>query len=126
MGAKISLVPGTGETDPQGFCRVTLGSTRASAAGIGCQLIVRRRRHAARGSGQAPVHTLSRGAELCTPQPAGGHSECGHMSNPEELSITTFQKKRDLKGSKFGFPSKNILKQYGNLPASIPAPAVPH
>jgi hypothetical protein len=48
MGAKLSLLPGTGETDPQGFERVTLGSTQASAVGIGCQLIVRRRRHAAR------------------------------------------------------------------------------
>jgi hypothetical protein len=70
MGAKISLLLGTGETDPQGFYRVTLGSTRASAAGIGCQLIVRRRRHAARGSGQAPVHTRfthSRAARNSTP-----------------------------------------------------------
>ena len=48
MGAKLSLLPGTGETDPQGSERVTLGTTRASAVGIGCQLIVRRRRHAAR------------------------------------------------------------------------------
>ena len=59
MGAKLSVLPGTGETDPQGFERVTLGSTQASAVGIGCQLIVRRRRHAARlpqwrGSSQTP------------------------------------------------------------------------
>ena len=47
-GAKLSVLPGTGETDPQGFERVTLGTTRASAVGIGRQLIVRRQQCANR------------------------------------------------------------------------------
>jgi hypothetical protein len=49
MGAKLSVLPGTGETDPEGFERMTLGTTPASLAIIGCQLVVRRH-----GGGGAP------------------------------------------------------------------------
>ena len=75
MGAKLSGLPGTGETDPERFEWVTLGTTRASAVGIGCQLIVRRRRHAAR---LRAVVARFKPAARATPPPLSqmGHSDC--------------------------------------------------
>ncbi len=49
MGAKLSVLPGTGETDPEGFERVALGTTPASLVIIGSQLVARRH-----GGGSAP------------------------------------------------------------------------
>ena len=87
--AKFSVLPGTGETDPQGFERVTLGTTRASAVGIGCQLIVRRRRHAAR---IARFATRRTGAVTHKPQfdqltfyywiRVSPGAECSHSTTP--------------------------------------------
>ena len=59
MGAKLSVLPGTGETDPEGFERVTLGTTLASLVIIGSQLVAHRHggggAPSARARGSAPV-----------------------------------------------------------------------
>ena len=49
MGEKLTVLPGTGETDPMGFEKVTSGATPATLVIIGSQLVVRRH-----GGGAAP------------------------------------------------------------------------
>ena len=71
MGAKLSVLPWTGETDPQRFERVTLDTTPASLVIIGSQLVVRRRRHAARLRAVVARFKRARRAQRHTPHPKG-------------------------------------------------------
>ena len=74
MGAKLSVLPGTGETDPEGFERVTLGTTLASLVIIGSQLVAHRHggggAPSARARGSAPVRIVRRGG-ITTPLTKG-------------------------------------------------------
>ena len=75
MGAKLSVLPGTGETDPEGFEMVTLGTNLASLVIIGSQLVAHRHggggAPSARALGSAAVRITRRGG-ITTPLGQGG------------------------------------------------------